>query len=122
MIRKVREMKRAQQIAAEAKSFSGPLDVTVVLLEAGHPSTAIGPIEVFHSAGHLWNWLHGEVSQPRFRVRTASIDRTPLPSLCGLAMQPEFTLDEIKKTDIIILATADWNLQEQIAKNTSLLP
>ena len=28
----------------------GVLDVTVVLLDAGYASTAIGPIEVFHSA------------------------------------------------------------------------
>src|SRR4051794_33510531 len=33
------------------------LDVTVVLLEAGYASTAVGPIEVFHSAGVLWNRL-----------------------------------------------------------------
>ncbi|MGH7034304.1 MAG: hypothetical protein ACREFL_11290 [Stellaceae bacterium] len=47
------------------------LDVTVVLLEAGYASTAIAPIEVFHSAGVVWNWLHGTDLRPRFRVRTA---------------------------------------------------
>ena len=44
------------------------LDVTVVLLEAGYASTAIAPIEVFHSAGLLWNWLHGETPRPRLIV------------------------------------------------------
>ena len=48
-----------------------------MLLDAGYASTAIGPIEVFHSAGVLWNWLHGEAQQPRFRVRIASIDGAP---------------------------------------------
>ncbi len=64
--------------ASSAKRDDGVLDVTVVLLEAGYASTAIGPIEVFHSAGVLWNWLHGTEQQPRFRVRTASIDGGPI--------------------------------------------
>ena len=64
---------RAAPRARTEKPCDRILDVTVVLLENGHPSTAIGPIEVFHSAGFLWNWLHGETQQPRFRMRTASI-------------------------------------------------
>jgi hypothetical protein len=50
------------------------IDVTVVILEDGYASTAIAPIEIFHSAGVVWNWLHGEPLQPRFRVRTASVN------------------------------------------------
>ncbi len=46
--------------STNARSTNDVLDVTVVLLEAGYASTAIAPIEVFHSAGLLWNWLHGE--------------------------------------------------------------
>ena len=46
----------------------GLLDVTVVLLEEGYASTAIAPVEIFHSAGVVWNWLYGEAVQPRFRV------------------------------------------------------
>ncbi|HEY7690144.1 MAG TPA: hypothetical protein VH835_15705, partial [Dongiaceae bacterium] len=73
-----RKAKAANRRAAGIRSESaarhgGVLDVTVVLLDEGYASTAIGPIEVFHSAGMLWNWLHGESPQPRFRVRTASI-------------------------------------------------
>ena len=33
-------------------------DVTVVLLDDGLTSTAIMPVEIFHSAGRLWNALH----------------------------------------------------------------
>ncbi len=52
----------------------GLLDVVVVILEGGYTSTAVAPIEIFHSAGVVWNWLHGEAAKPRFRVRTASVD------------------------------------------------
>jgi hypothetical protein len=50
------------------------LDVTVVLLNDNYASTAIGPIEVFHSAGVLWNALRGEAPAAKFRVTVASLD------------------------------------------------
>lgn len=66
------------------------LDVTVVLLEDGYASTAIGPIEVFHSAGLLWEWLHGTApDNPPFRVRIASLDGNSVTSLCSLGLTPE---------------------------------
>jgi transcriptional regulator GlxA family with amidase domain len=98
------------------------LDVTVVLLEAGYASTAVGPIEVFHSAGVLWNWLQRDVSQPRFRVRVASIDGAPVTSLCSLGLVPEFAIDDIQRSDIVILPASGWDVQDQIAKDTHLLP
>jgi transcriptional regulator GlxA family with amidase domain len=98
------------------------LDVTVVLLEAGYASTAVGPIEVFHSAGVLWNWLQGDVSQPRFRVRVASIDGAPVTSLCSLGLVPEFSIDDIERSDVVILPASGWDVQDQIAQGTNLLP
>ena len=41
----------------------GLLDVVVVILEGGYTSTAVAPIEIFHSAGVVWNWLHGEAAK-----------------------------------------------------------
>jgi transcriptional regulator GlxA family with amidase domain len=98
------------------------LDVTVVLLEAGYASTAIGPIEVFHSAGQLWNWLHGDAPAPRFRVRVASIDGRSVTSLCALGLTPQCGIDDIEHTDIIILPASGWDVQERIARGTALLP
>jgi transcriptional regulator GlxA family with amidase domain len=98
------------------------LDVTVVLLEQGYASTAIGPIEVFHSAGSVWNWLRGGTPQPRFRVRVASIDGARVNGLCGLGLEPEFAINDIKHTDIIVLSAPGWNVLDQIARTTSLVP
>jgi transcriptional regulator GlxA family with amidase domain len=108
--------------APRAHRHDGVLDVTVVLLEEGYASTAIGPIEVFHSAGQLWNWLHGEAVQPRFRVRIASIDGRSVSTLCSLKLTPECAIGDINKTDIIILPASGWDVQERIARNTALLP
>lgn len=42
------------------------IDVTVLFLEGGHASTAVGPLEVFRDAGRLWNQLLGAPEQPAF--------------------------------------------------------
>lgn len=115
--------RRSAGIRSEPSArHGGVLDVTVVLLDEGYASTAIGPIEVFHSAGMLWNWLHGESPQPRFRVRTASIDGRAVTALSCLGLTPQCAIRDIKQTDIIILPASGWNIRERIAKNTTLLP
>src|SRR5882724_6848884 len=113
---------RGKRQTSSDRGASAPLDVTIVLLEGGYASTAIGPIEVFHSAGVLWNWLHGEPEQPRFRVRVASIDGRAVTSLGSLGLTPACAIRDIKRTDIIIIAASDCNVQEQIARSTPLLP
>jgi transcriptional regulator GlxA family with amidase domain len=105
-----------------ARSGDDVLDVTVVLLDKGYPSTAIGPIEVFHSAGALWNWLRGEPQKPRFRVKTASIDGKSVPTLCSLELKPECAIADIERTDIIILPASGWNVLDRIAQETPLVP
>ncbi len=125
MVRKaisVRRASRDTRLPPSAKRRKAVLDVTVVLLEDGYASTAVGPIEVFHSAGLLWNWLHGDALQPRFRVRTASIDGGRVTSLCSLGLTPEFAIADIKHTDIIILPASGWDVIDRIARNTALLP
>ena len=97
------------------------LDVTVVVLDGGYASTAIGPIEVFYSAGLTWNWLQGEATRPRFRVRTASIDGKAVSSACSLVLQPEVALRDIRHTDIIILQAPGWDVLEPTTRHPQLI-
>lgn len=98
------------------------LDVVVLLLGEGYISTAVGPVEIFHSAGTIWNWLHGQAPQPRFRVRVASIDGRGVSSLCGLGLTPNCSIDDITSADIIIVPASGWDAIDKIAKHTALLP
>jgi transcriptional regulator GlxA family with amidase domain len=108
--------------AKKTKKDNGVLDVIVVLLDDCYASTAAGPIEVFHSAGVIWNWLHGAEQHPRFRVRTASIDGRKVNSACSLKLIPELAIGDVEHTDIIILAAAGWDTHERIKQHTPLLP
>ncbi len=101
---------------------SNVLDVTVVLLQDGFASTAIGPIEVFHSAGVLWHQLHGDAPDPCFRVRIASIDGNTVTSLCSLGLRPNCSIDEVARTDIVVLAATGLDVKERIACNAAVVP
>jgi transcriptional regulator GlxA family with amidase domain len=108
--------------ASSAEQREAVLDVTVVVQQGGYPSAAIAPIEIFHSAGVLWHSLHGEAAQPRFRVQTASIDGGGVKTLCSLGLTPEFAINDIKHTDVIIVAASGQDLMDGIAQNTPFLP
>lgn len=99
------------------------LNVTVILLDDGYASTALMPIEVFHSAGTLWRELRGEAPEPRFRVTTASIDGKPVRSpYAGLSMSPETSVAAIDRTDIAIIPTSGLCFNEKLIENNALLP
>ena len=99
-----------------------PIDVTIVLFDGGYSSTAVAPLEVFHAAGLLWNRLHGQHEQPRFRVRSASIDGSPVTSTYGLGLMPQCAIDEVQCTDLIMLTSPHQNAYEGIVRKTSLVP
>lgn len=98
------------------------LDVTVVLLDDGLSSTAIMPVEIFHSAGTLWNELHDRPFEAPFRVRTASIDGGPVQSPYGLRIVPELSIADVEQTDIVIVPTSGLELDLKFVANSALLP
>ena len=114
--------KRSVHELADAGGNDRIVDVTVVVLKDGYASTAIAPIEIFHSAGVVWNWLHGETLHPRFRVRTASIDGRKVKAAGSLGLTPDCAISDIKHTDIVIIAAPGWDVLDHIAKNTALVP
>jgi transcriptional regulator GlxA family with amidase domain len=98
------------------------LDVTVVLLDGGFSSTAVMPMEIFHSAGKLWNDLHDCPSNPAFSVRIVSPDGGPVRSAYGLTVTPEAAISAVERTDIVIVSTSSLDLDLQLVANSALLP
>jgi len=102
-----------------------PIQVTVLFLDGGHTSTAVGPLEVFRDAGVLWNELAGEPHAPRFRVRTASIDGAPVrPTSADAAfftVQPEAALDAVRDSDLVFVSSGGLPIAEVIARNAPIV-
>jgi transcriptional regulator GlxA family with amidase domain len=98
------------------------IDVTVLLLNDNYASTAIGPIEVFHSAGLLWHQLRGEPGAPRFRVTIASLDGESVGTPYALQLAPQVAIREVKHADVIIVPSSGLDFDEQFAKHAALFP
>lgn len=98
------------------------LDVTVLLLNDNYASTAIGPIEVFHSAGLLWNALKGEAPEPRCRVTIASLDGASVTSPYSLRLSPQVSIHDIEHTDVIMVPASGFGLQDQFARHAAIFP
>lgn len=97
------------------------IDVTVVLVEGGMPSTAVAPVEVFSTAGVLWNSMRGLPAEPRFRVRTVSQDGKKVSTAVNLNLEPGRRLDEVD-ADLIIVSAVGTNLEAACRANAPLYP
>jgi transcriptional regulator GlxA family with amidase domain len=98
------------------------LDVTVVLMEDGLSSTAVMPAEIFHCAGALWDDLHCRPRRRRFRVRTVTLRGASVRSPYGIDMAPLGAIDEVERTDIVIVPTSGMDLDLKLVEHSSLLP
>ena len=97
------------------------LDVTILFLEGGHSSTAVGPMEVFGSAGVLWNALHGQEREPYFRVSTASIDGGPVHAEGPVRLLPEHAISAIRKTDLILVPSGGLDIDSMATRNAEAI-
>ena len=98
------------------------LDVVVLLLGGNYASTAIGPVEVFHSAGSLWNVLIGGKAEPRFRVITASMDGGSVMSAYPVALSPQAAIDDIERADVVIVPSSGLDFDKELACHLRLMP
>ena len=98
-----------------------PLDVTIVLLDNGFVSTAIGPMEVFYAAGRLMQTLLGKPAQPRFNVRMAAIGGKPVTSVYGIAVLPNCALEDVTQTDLVLITASHSCLEDQIPNKQSIV-
>jgi transcriptional regulator GlxA family with amidase domain len=120
-------MKNGCGIAKKASEWDGmpdrkPLEVVIVLVNDGHGSTAVGPMEVFSSAGRLWNEFSGMTPQSRFRVTTASIDGAPVETAFGLRIASDLAIEDVARADLIFVPASGALPSETMQRHAALLP
>lgn len=97
------------------------IDVTVILLPDSLPSTSMVPLEIFACAGLLWGMLMGTPSEPRFRVRTATIDGKKTKNFVPVTLEPSVSLADLGRTDLIVVPAAGIDLEQARSSNTELI-
>lgn len=98
------------------------LDVAIVLVNDGFASTAVGPIEVFTAAGRMWNEMSGQPARPRFHVTMASIDGLPIESAYGLKIQPDSSIHDIRRADLVFVSASGPMPSQWMDRHRELLP
>ena len=90
--------------------------VTVLLLDGGHASTAIAPLEVFRAAGTLWQALRGEGAQARFAVASASQDGRAVRCDGGLRVAPDRALSAARGSDLVVVPSVGLDVDGALAR------
>jgi transcriptional regulator GlxA family with amidase domain len=103
----------------EAKKM---IDVTVLYCADGYVSTSIAPLEIFHSAGLMWNMCVGRPAEPYFRITTASVDGAAVTCGAGVQVLPDKPLAAVEKTDLVFVPTAGMNVDILLAQNAAAIP
>jgi transcriptional regulator GlxA family with amidase domain len=98
------------------------IDVTVVLLADGLPTTSIAPIEIFSYAGVLWNMLQGEEAKSLFSVRAASLDGHAPHSGLPVSVAPNAAIADIEHTDLIVIPSGGLDIRQVCTRNAALIP
>lgn len=96
--------------------------VSVVLLNDGLPSTAIGPVEVFQCAGTLWNTFVDDELQQHFDVTTASVDGKPVRCAAPMLINAETAIGEIDGTDLVFIPTGGIDVEAMLTRHAPLVP
>jgi transcriptional regulator GlxA family with amidase domain len=108
------------------------INVIVLFLNGGSPSTAVVPAEIFETTGSLWNVMNGEDASPRFRVTTASIGGQTVQTGNAIAMTPQCALADAPPPDLVFVPSGGLTYQEVfrdgydidgvVARNEAVLP
>lgn len=83
-----------------------PIKVSILATPYTSPSTLYGLYDLLSSAGVAWEGtVSGKPADPQFDVRIVATQREPFACARGVIVSPQFTLDEVKNTEIIVIAS-----------------
>jgi len=84
-------------------------------------TTIFGPMDILNQAGRLWNRVKNISQTPFFDVTIASADGKPIKSVNNILIQPHCSIQEIDKTDLIIISSATY-IEKILELNPELIP
>ena len=79
--------------------------VTILAMQNSMGFSIISPMEVFSQAGVMWNYFNGLGMMPYFDVRLVTSIGKPFKCLNGVKMVPDGSIHDIRKTDLIVVAS-----------------
>lgn len=90
--------------------------ITIYAFNNATSSGITGPMDMFRSAGTLWNYLQGLAPKPYFDITVASFDGKPVKCSNELMIKPHRSIKSVTKTDLIIIPGIMSNKVEETLK------
>ena len=97
------------------------LEVTVLYCRGAYVSTSLMPLEIFHSAGFMWNVCLGREPEPRFRITSASVDGDVVEALGPVRLTPDLPISDVEQTDLVFVPTAGMDVDDLLRSNECCL-
>ena len=98
------------------------IDVTVVLLERALPSSSRGADRDLRHRRRALADDPRPAAEPRFRVRTVSLDGRPTRHAVPLRLRPDGAFRDVRHTDLIVVPTAEFDMDASQRANAVLIP
>jgi transcriptional regulator GlxA family with amidase domain len=98
------------------------IDVTIFFPDQTFSSTATGPMEVFRTAGTLWNSFTGSKPCPEFHVTTVSVDGRAVDCDGPIRIEPNKSITDIRKTDLIFIPSTGIGIEDVVERNAPVVP
>jgi transcriptional regulator GlxA family with amidase domain len=98
------------------------IDVTILFPDQTFSSTATGPMEVFRTAGTLWNSFIGAKPCPQFCVTTVSVDGRAVECDGPIRIEPNKSIADVRKTDLIFIPSTGIGVDDVVERNAPVVP
>ena len=96
--------------------------VTIIGYPGALASTITGTADLFSMAGVVWQRIHGEPIEPKFKVQIASIDGEAIQCANGIMLMAQTKIEDVSHSDIIIVPTMVGRIDETLQENSQWLP
>lgn len=97
-------------------------NVTIVGYDQAYASAITGALDMFALAGVSWQRMQGARPEQRFRVQLASIGARPVSCINHLTLQANVALEDIQRTDLLLIPTIGGQIDKVLQANRQLLP
>lgn len=96
-------------------------DVTVLYCRGSYVSTSLMPLEIFHSAGFMWDVCMGREPNPRFNITSVSVDGNAVEAAGPVRLTPDKSLKQVERTDLVFVPTAGMDIDDLLSSNAPCL-
>ncbi|MFZ5572223.1 MAG: GlxA family transcriptional regulator [Thermodesulfobacteriota bacterium] len=95
--------------------------ITILALSGAQASSITGPMDVFISAGVLWEAICGKPPSPCFEVTVASSDGKTVKCFNRLLVTPHCSINDVRNADLIMISAITGDVLRQIERNRNVI-